>query len=203
MITPNISPATADQLDDILEISRVTQVEHNTRQPHRFPSKDTGASESMLRSFFSNRPTGMHLFAATEGGSVVGYVLCHVLPAYFDGTAPESVGYICDISISPDFRRKSLGAQLLTHAEEAMRTEGASMLRGNIWRGNDASFSLFQSQGFDVEMHEMGKRIAPYVKQDPPIKTTRARALLRSILKVAPHAAVIFIGIWIATLLAG
>jgi ribosomal protein S18 acetylase RimI-like enzyme len=67
-------------------------------------------------------------------------------------------GWVLEIYVLPEFRRRGIAAKLLNRAEEWTKEQNAHSLWLNAGGNNDAAISLYKSSGFDIETVHMSKR---------------------------------------------
>lgn len=70
-------------------------------------------------------------------------------------------GWINRLAVDPDFRRRGYGLRLVDAAEEALRTQGMSVIAALVQGHNNASLALFQKAGYceiDPRIHYLSKR---------------------------------------------
>jgi ribosomal protein S18 acetylase RimI-like enzyme len=90
-------------------------------------------------------------FVAVEGGSVVGTIM-----AGYDGHR----GWIYSVAVLPSQRRKKIGSQLMSFAEQALTERGCMKINLQIMEGNEAVTAFYSSLGYSVEKRvSMAKRI--------------------------------------------
>jgi len=106
-------------------------------------------TEQMLRAQLS--PEGHVFLAAEAAGSVVGYVgLTFVLDE----------GYISNVAVRPDFRRRGAARALLGALEACAREKRLSFLTLEVRESNAAARALYASCGY----REVGRRKNYYEK---------------------------------------
>lgn len=205
MTEQRIALATADQLEAILEIHRITQAEHHARLPNRFP-EGPSASEEILKYYFGKiaPPPAIRLISAVVNGRLAGYVFFWLQPKAFGDDRHNLIGTIVDISLHPEFRNQGLGKMLLQAAEVEMHAQGGTSMEAQVWRGNDASFALFQTSGFAPEMTTFNKYLGEPIAGKVPVTAKAAsstkRARLEQFLRYAIYYAAIFVILaWVVT----
>ena len=100
--------------------------------------------ESRRKWFEEHSPARRPLWVAEKDGQIAGwlsYSSFYGRPAY-DATCELSV------YIAPDYRRRGLGAQLLTRSIEHAPKIGVATLLGFIFGHNEPSLRLFEKFGF-------------------------------------------------------
>lgn len=83
-------------------------------------------------------------FVAEKEGKIVGYILGWI------SQVDNTVAYIHNICINPDFRRKKIGIDLYDRFIEVVRDKGCKKIFLIINPGNKASFNFHHVQGFKV-----------------------------------------------------
>lgn len=90
-------------------------------------------------------------FVAVEGGSVAGTVM-----AGYDGHR----GWIYSVAVLPSHRRKKIGSQLMSFAEQALTDRGCVKINLQIMDGNERVAAFYSALGYSVEKRiNMSKRI--------------------------------------------
>lgn len=90
-------------------------------------------------------------FVALAGQEVVGTVM-----AGYDGHR----GWIYSVAVSPSYRRRGIGSQLVRFAERALASKGCVKVNLQIMEGNESVSAFYASLGFSVETRvSMGKRL--------------------------------------------
>ena len=94
-------------------------------------------TETMLR--LQLEPDSHLFLTAEENGSIVGYVgLMFVLDE----------GYISNVAVRPDFRRRGIADALLTELERRSRTLLLRFLTLEVRESNSAAIALYEKHGF-------------------------------------------------------
>ena len=99
----------------------------------------TDDSKEGIEKYLKRNPTTS--FVAVDNGHVAGVILCG-----HDGRR----GYIQHMSVSPEHRRKGIGAKLVELAIEALNNEGIKKVALVAFKHNDLGNSLWESQGFTL-----------------------------------------------------
>ena len=94
------------------------------------------------------------VFVADREGAVVGYVWADIQPLSWRELRDEA-GFIDDLLVTEDARRRGIGERLLDAAIEWLRARGQS--RVMLWTAspNVSARSLFEHRGFRATMTEM------------------------------------------------
>lgn len=71
----------------------------------------------------------------------------------------EFCGWVLDIYVRPEHRRRGIGSMLLSKAEEWARKQNAGSLWLNAGAENEAALALYRHEGFKVETVHMSKRL--------------------------------------------
>lgn len=77
---------------------------------------------------------------ALDNGSVAGYVGMHHL---------GDVGYICNVAVSSDYRRRGVAGALLEHLIDYARGHSLSEITLEVRTSNDAARNLYEKFGFE------------------------------------------------------
>ena len=106
-------------------------------------------TEAMLR--MQLQPDSHVFLTAETEGSVVGYIgMLYVLDE----------GYISNVAVRPDFRRRGVAEALLRALEERARALRLSFLTLEVRAGNAAAVALYEKRGYRV----VGRRKNYYEK---------------------------------------
>lgn len=81
-------------------------------------------------------------FVAEVGGKTAAYVGMHHI---------IDEGYITNIAVHPDFRRRGLAAALMRALDGYADENGLLMLTLEVRRSNDAAMALYRREGFEEE----------------------------------------------------
>ncbi|MBE6750527.1 MAG: ribosomal-protein-alanine N-acetyltransferase [Ruminococcaceae bacterium] len=116
------------------------------------------SENAILESFLA----GTRFFVAIENGSVLGYVGISCI---------LDEGYITNIAVFPEHRRKGVGKALIKRLFGLSRDEKLSFISLEVRESNEAAIALYQKFGFKIE----GKRKRFYnnPKEDAFIMTKR------------------------------
>src|SRR5512143_48179 len=100
-----------------------------------------------------NTPGNMPLInfvAVTRDGMLVAFAEVD-LRSHADGCDPSlPAGYLEGWFVSPEFRRRGIGARLLAAAENWSRAHGCVEMASDTWIDNEVSQSAHQALGFKV-----------------------------------------------------
>ena len=121
-----IRRATADDVDRIAEMEKVC-----------FPEEPW--SRDMVAAEFSGlNPT--RYFAAEEDGRIVAYAGVWDIP-------PE--GYITNVAVLPEYRRRGVASQVLQTMIDECLAEGVTDITLEVRVSNDPAIALYRSFGFE------------------------------------------------------
>jgi len=96
---------------------------------------------------------GGHYIAALSGGRLIGYA---GMRAVLDE------GYITNVAVAPDFRRRGVARALIGALETWARERDLAFLTLEVRVSNDAALALYRGLGFE----EAGVRPGYYIKPD-------------------------------------
>lgn len=98
-------------------------------------------------------------FVALEGDVVVGTAM-----GGYDGHR----GWIYSMAVAPSHRRKGVGAQLMSHAEQALAKTGCVKINIQILEGNESVVAFYEKLGYTVEKRiSMAKRMPQNLPPKP------------------------------------
>jgi ribosomal protein S18 acetylase RimI-like enzyme len=99
-------------------------------------------------------------FVAVSGASVIGTVM-----AGYDGHR----GWIYSVAVSPAYRRKGVGSQLVRFAEKALADKGCVKINLQIMEGNESVAAFYASLGFAVEKRISMGKLTEIITRSPAI----------------------------------
>ena len=100
---------------------------------------------------------GQHrLFVLEDGGGVCGFLWIVVCENNWTG---ERYGYINNIYVTPQWRGRGLGQELMAHADEQFRAQGVRRARLTVTASNQQAVALYEAAGFGVTRWEMEKEL--------------------------------------------
>ncbi len=79
---------------------------------------------------------------AVAHGAPIGYVL-----GYLDPASPKE-GYIGQVAVQRDFRRKGVGSSMMLRTMHAFRVEGLTVAALRVAQDNELAISLYRKLGF-------------------------------------------------------
>ena len=125
-------------------------------------------ASALLRHFLSQPHLGT-VWAAREGGRVVGYLIAVLVFSFeYQGLVAE----IDELFVSPQGRRNGIGTALLEVAEASLSARGCTRVQLQLSAGNDAARAFYHRRGYGArENYELldKKLAAPSVGQSAPI----------------------------------
>ncbi len=121
----------------MLEIKKMTAADIKNAAELEKMTFSSPWSEEMLR-MMSEQPNG-RFFCAFYDGNFAGYVgmLC-----VFDE------GQICNVAVSPEFRRLGIGTALMAEQMKTAKDCGLSFITLEVRAGNTAAQAMYEKQGW-------------------------------------------------------
>lgn len=92
------------------------------------------------------------MFVADSNGSVIG-----MLVADIRHTQDDKAGYITNLIVSPDFRNKGVGEQLINNAIDFFRESHVSAVKANIRPRTTMAMKLLAKLGFEEFVVQLRK----------------------------------------------
>ncbi len=89
-----------------------------------------------------SKNNGTNFFVAEVCGNIAGYIGINTV---------LDEGYITNIAVFPEFRKKGVGAALLYHTEEFGRLKGLSFITLEVRESNTVAISLYEKHGFQLQ----------------------------------------------------
>jgi ribosomal protein S18 acetylase RimI-like enzyme len=143
-----IRPATEDDLPQMLELWR-EMMDFHAHWDDRFRPKPSPEAEhawaDYLRQDIFGRDTWCVL-VAEDNNKLVGQIageLREPAPVF----EPQTYGYVTDIVVAPDVRRRAIGRALFTALEAWFRKHGATYLQLQVLGSNPASQAFWRAMG--------------------------------------------------------
>lgn len=174
-----IAKAHSSQKREILTINQQTFENHRKRLPTRFYEDGSQSREKLISAALSGESDKHFILSAIHGNECAGYVHCFVEAVQTGLKSHDVSGLVVDLSLSDRFRGQGIGRALLAAGEVECKRLGATRIGANVWQGNEHSYYLFGAAGFEVEMFEFGKRLAPELLTAAPTTTKNASSTWR------------------------
>lgn len=89
-----------------------------------------------------SNPLAVFFVAEDENGKAVGYAGMHHI---------VDEGYITNIAVHPDFRRKGIATALVRKLDTYAGENGLALLTLEVRRSNETAISIYRREGFDEE----------------------------------------------------
>lgn len=83
-------------------------------------------------------------WVAEDNGKLAGFAIIE-----WSGPPGDIVGYIQTIEVSPAFRRRGVGLELLRRLEVSARAAGATQIWLHVDTENDPAIRLYRSEGYE------------------------------------------------------
>lgn len=149
----------AFEMEDIPELVELWKefMDFHTRLEPDFVRSDGAAARwaEYVRSKFNDDLA--QIFVAVDEGRVVAYVGA-VIREYPPVFTISQYGFIEEIAVTSDCRRKGIGGRLLLAAEQWLLDAGAGHIKVNIDVVNEASQAFFRRAGFVDHTESLVKR---------------------------------------------
>jgi len=126
-------------------LKQVGEVHHNIR-PDLFRAGAQKYSEADLETLLKDdtRP----IFAALDGGRMLGYCFCILEEVKNDPVLRDVKGlYIDDLCVDESIRGRHVGSALYRHVLDFARQQGCRSVTLNVWCGNDSAMAFYESRG--------------------------------------------------------
>jgi ribosomal protein S18 acetylase RimI-like enzyme len=89
-------------------------------------------------------------FAAVERGAVVGGAVIDIGPLGFGPLRELTIGFLENIEVDPQWRRRGIGTRLLDAALQHAWSAGAQNVRWNVWWSNDEGLAFYRSRDLGI-----------------------------------------------------
>ncbi len=107
------------------------------------------------REFVEGR-RGERFVAEDDAGRAAGYLIVGEFTPFF---ARRPVGFVYDIWVAPEHRRRGAGRFLIEEAEKWARAKGYAKLKLEVGGENAPAQALYRAAGFRAERFYMGKTL--------------------------------------------
>jgi len=94
--------------------------------------------------------------AADEKGHILGYTLLGKSVPFY---SPKPYGFVFDIFVTDDARRKGVARNLLEFAFGWFKTQGLEKVKLEVAESNERAKALYLKMGFRSERYVMGRRL--------------------------------------------
>jgi ribosomal protein S18 acetylase RimI-like enzyme len=127
------------------------------------PGKPEGAAVArayLERMFARCRQWDGRVFVAEDADTLVGFI-CVWARVQLDepDDNPAHYAHVSDLIVRTPYRRRGVGRQLLSAAENYARVQGAVSLRIGVFARNAAARHLYASAGFEEYKIELAKQL--------------------------------------------
>jgi ribosomal protein S18 acetylase RimI-like enzyme len=122
------------------------------------PAEATAYAQAQLQVLLPDgmRTAGHHFWTVLAEGEDVGALWLRVR-----AQPHETEAYVYDVEIVPPARGRGLGRATMLVAEEQARSQGADVLRLNVFGHNAAAIRLYESLGYTVVRAALTKALPP------------------------------------------
>lgn len=153
-----IRRATRSDIDEVVDLWKEHMDFHSGMYP-LFARSERGHVE--FAKFLTKQCTDPDwaVFVAVDDETVVGYCLA-TLMAYPPVFRIRAFGFIQDMAVSQDFRRRGVGAELLKELCVWFRKRGVRRIELQALIGNEISQSFWRKQGFAPYLNRFAKDIS-------------------------------------------
>ena len=114
-----------------------------------------GAFRGYAREFVEG-DRGERLVAEDAAGRFLGYIIVGELRPFF---SPRPVGFVYDIWVAPEHRRRGVGAFLLREAERWAKAHGYDKIKLEVSEPNRTARALYGKAGYAEERMYLAKRV--------------------------------------------
>jgi ribosomal protein S18 acetylase RimI-like enzyme len=152
-----IRPATAQDYDDLCEITAEVDALHREQCPHIFQKPPGPVRErAYILDLLADEDHG--LFVAETGGRVAGFlhVIAHDTPP-IPILAPRRLAMVDNLAVRRDLRRTGIGRALMDRAQQWAREQGATELELNVFEFNAGAIAFYRSLGYETRTRRMSK----------------------------------------------
>lgn len=150
-----IRSGTSDDLPFLRDQLVMVQDLHRSAHPDKYREISPGQAESYLSERLTNQRCLVRV-AVTERNHLIGHTISEIQDrsgSLF--THPQTVLYLAQIVVSPDYRKQGVGRELIEDVRALGRTRGIEQVVLNVWEfeGNARRFFLdcgFQDFGYQL-----------------------------------------------------
>ena len=114
-----------------------------------------GAFREYAREFVEGR-RGERFVAEDDGGRFLGYMILGDLRPFF---SPHAVGFVYDLWVAPDHRRRGVARFLLREAEGWAKAHGYRKIKLEVSEPNGSARGLYERAGYAAERLYLAKRL--------------------------------------------
>lgn len=114
-------------------------------------------NESNARSWLATRLTFDGIRAARTDEDLVGFVTFELMRDQFLRSGQD--GVVHNLYVSPAYRNREIGRQLLEHAERILKDRGADHVRLEVLEGNERALSFYENMGYHPYRVTLRKRL--------------------------------------------
>ena len=121
---------------------------------------DPGRFEAAFREYaadFVEGRRGDRFVAEDPQGGFAGYIILGELRPFF---SPTPVGFVYDLWVAPEHRRRGVARFLLSEAERWARDHGYRKIKLEVAEPNRGARALYEKAGFGAERLYLAKRLA-------------------------------------------
>ena len=160
--TPQIRPATADDVLILVQLNDTVQGLHIEFDPVRYkPLEQDRADRITWFMEHINSPLSQ-IFIAEVAGKAVGYVLCvQVIKPESPFTTASHILEIDQLSVEPDWRRRGIASALMQQAEQFAVERGITRLTLTVAAFNTEAVAFYEAVGYQPATVRLARTIAP------------------------------------------
>jgi ribosomal protein S18 acetylase RimI-like enzyme len=149
-----ILSATESQVPEIVELWKEFWDFHQNLDPKFFVMSEDGPSKfgEYVRGLIKSDDS--QVLVAFDQGQVVGYSISQICKR--PPVAKQTYyGFISDLGVKAEYRRKGLGKQILHQILEWLKSRQIDRIELTVIAKNQIGYSFWKKQGFEVFLHRM------------------------------------------------
>jgi ribosomal protein S18 acetylase RimI-like enzyme len=146
--------ATESLVSQIVELWKEFWDYHQKMDPQFFVMSEDGPSkfEEYLRGLI--KPDDAQVLVALDQGQIVAYSIAQILKRPPIAKYP-AYGFISDLCVKSEYRRKGLGKQILDKILEWFKSRQIDRIELTVLAKNQIGYSFWKKQGFEIFLHRM------------------------------------------------